>query len=91
MVVYEMEETSFLDMTPTDGMGVVTSRDLQKMIRGDQKHIVKCYECHKAFSKYLPGSPTGWIYKEHIKGRVRLFCTWTCLSRNRKKRGKTNV
>ena len=84
-----IEEISFLDMVPTNS-GVTTSRDLEKMQRADKRALVECYECKKKFCKYLPGVPN-WLYREIIKGRVKYFCTWTCLSRNRKKRGKTNV
>lgn len=84
-----IEETSFVDMIPTYDVGT-TGRDVSKTLKGDTRHFTKCYECQKVFNNYWASAPR-WAFQEHIKGKKRYFCSWTCLSRNRKKRGKTNV
>ena len=83
-------EKSFVDMVPAFDVGTASYRDIEKTLRGDQRHTVTCYECKKEFNKFLPGGPN-WQYRDRIKGKTRYFCTWTCLSRNRKKRGLKNV
>lgn len=63
----------------------VDTAALEKNRRADKKAMKTCAECNKKFSAKLScGVP--WLYHDHYNGRKHWFCSWNCLSRNRKAR-----
>lgn len=63
----------------------VDSETLQQMRRADERQMRICYECNKKFSSRVP-SGAMWPYKDKYHGAQRWYCSWTCISRNRKGR-----
>lgn len=78
------------EKTYTDELEMWLERDFKNVLTKEQKaesHKVKkkCFHCGKEF--YIKnGCTTQYNYKESIRGKLRYFCSWTCLSRNRKAR-----
>lgn len=58
---------------------------LKKNRRADEKAMKTCAECNKKFSARLScGLP--WQYHDYYKGKKQWYCSYTCISRNRKAR-----